>query len=184
MWRFLSVCGFVQVACQGFLVREACVGVLVGGAVFLLSRVDCCIPRGGVQTCPWGAPTVPRPRVVAPSLAPGAVVRAPEGWGADRMEVPAGLELGPHGQRGGGECGRENPRAQPPKCTGELIAPSSAVDSGRQVNGIYPGICFTCEGLARGEGPPCGYVMDLPAVTRATSLRTAQPSLGTVVPCS
>ena len=29
--------GFVQVACQGFLVREACVGVLVGGAVFLLS---------------------------------------------------------------------------------------------------------------------------------------------------
>ena len=31
------MCGFVQVACQGFLVREACVGVLVGGAVFLLS---------------------------------------------------------------------------------------------------------------------------------------------------
>ena len=30
--------GFVQVACQGFLVREACVGVLVGGAGFLLSR--------------------------------------------------------------------------------------------------------------------------------------------------
>ena len=36
----LSVCGFVQVACQGFLVREACVGVLVGGAVFLLSGVQ------------------------------------------------------------------------------------------------------------------------------------------------
>ena len=36
-WRLLAVCGFVQVACQGFLVREACVGVLVGGAVFLLS---------------------------------------------------------------------------------------------------------------------------------------------------
>ena len=34
--RFLTVCGFVQMACQGFLVREACVGVLVGGAVFLL----------------------------------------------------------------------------------------------------------------------------------------------------
>ena len=31
------MCGFVQVACQGFLVREACVGVLVGGAGFLLS---------------------------------------------------------------------------------------------------------------------------------------------------
>ena len=36
LWRFLTVCGFVQVACQGFLVREACVGVLMGGAVFLL----------------------------------------------------------------------------------------------------------------------------------------------------
>ena len=30
----------VQVACQGFLVREACVGVLVGGAGFLLSEVQ------------------------------------------------------------------------------------------------------------------------------------------------
>ena len=40
MWRFLTVCGFVQVACQGFLVREACVGVLVGGAVFLLSPFE------------------------------------------------------------------------------------------------------------------------------------------------
>ena len=27
--------GVVQVACQGFLVREACVGVLVGGDGFL-----------------------------------------------------------------------------------------------------------------------------------------------------
>ena len=27
----------VSVTCQGFLVREACVGVLVGGAGFLLS---------------------------------------------------------------------------------------------------------------------------------------------------
>ena len=39
LWRFLTVCGFVQVACQGFLVREACVSVLVGGAVLLLSGV-------------------------------------------------------------------------------------------------------------------------------------------------
>ena len=30
----------VQVACQGFLVREVCVGVLVGGAGFLLSGVQ------------------------------------------------------------------------------------------------------------------------------------------------
>ena len=29
------MCGFVQVACQGFLVRDAFVGVLVGGAGFL-----------------------------------------------------------------------------------------------------------------------------------------------------
>ena len=32
--------GVVSVACQGFLVREVCVGVLVGGAGFLLSRVQ------------------------------------------------------------------------------------------------------------------------------------------------
>ena len=40
LWRFLTVCGFVQVTCQGFLVREACVSVLVGGAGFLLSGVQ------------------------------------------------------------------------------------------------------------------------------------------------
>ena len=40
LWSFLAVGGFVQVACQGFLVREACVGVLVGGAEFLLSGVQ------------------------------------------------------------------------------------------------------------------------------------------------
>ena len=32
--------GFGQVTCLGFLAREACVGVLVGGAVFLLSGVQ------------------------------------------------------------------------------------------------------------------------------------------------
>ena len=37
---FLTVGGLVSVACQGFLVREACVGVLVGGAGFLLSGVQ------------------------------------------------------------------------------------------------------------------------------------------------
>ena len=31
--------GVGRVACQGFLVREACVGVLMGGAGFLLSGV-------------------------------------------------------------------------------------------------------------------------------------------------
>ena len=31
--------GVGRVACQGFLVREACVDVLVDGAVFLLSGV-------------------------------------------------------------------------------------------------------------------------------------------------
>ena len=37
LWSFLAVGGVVRVACQGFLVKEACVGVLVGGAGFLLS---------------------------------------------------------------------------------------------------------------------------------------------------
>ena len=32
LWSFLALGGVVWVACQGFLVREACVGVLVGGA--------------------------------------------------------------------------------------------------------------------------------------------------------
>ena len=56
MWRFLTVCGFVQVACQGFLIREACVGVLVGGAVFLLSPFEelgcfsgCLMSSAGIQ---------------------------------------------------------------------------------------------------------------------------------------
>ena len=40
LWSFLTVDGVVQVVCQGFLVREACVGVLVGGAGFLLSGVQ------------------------------------------------------------------------------------------------------------------------------------------------
>ena len=40
LWRFLPVGGFGQVACQGFLVREVCVSVLVGGAGFLLSGVQ------------------------------------------------------------------------------------------------------------------------------------------------
>ena len=40
LWRFLAVGGVRQVACHGFLIREACVGVLVGGAGFLLSGVQ------------------------------------------------------------------------------------------------------------------------------------------------
>ena len=40
LWRFLPVGGAGLVACQGFLVREACVGVLVGGAGSLLSGVQ------------------------------------------------------------------------------------------------------------------------------------------------
>ena len=40
LWSFLVVGGVVRVACQGFLVREACVGVPVGGAGFLLSGVQ------------------------------------------------------------------------------------------------------------------------------------------------
>ena len=40
LWSFLIVGGVGEVACQDFLVREACVGVLVGGAGFLLSGVQ------------------------------------------------------------------------------------------------------------------------------------------------
>ena len=39
LWSFLAVGGVRPVACQGFLVREACVDVLVGGAEFLFSEV-------------------------------------------------------------------------------------------------------------------------------------------------
>ena len=40
LWRILPVGRVGQLACQGFLVREACVSVLVGGAGFLLSGVQ------------------------------------------------------------------------------------------------------------------------------------------------
>ena len=39
LWSLLSVGGVGLVACQGFLLRKACVGVLVGGAGFLLPVV-------------------------------------------------------------------------------------------------------------------------------------------------
>ena len=40
MKSFFTVGGVVQLACQGFLLKEAPVGVLVGGAGFLLSGVQ------------------------------------------------------------------------------------------------------------------------------------------------
>ena len=40
LWRLLPVGGVGRVACQGLLVREACVGVLVGGAGALISGVQ------------------------------------------------------------------------------------------------------------------------------------------------
>ena len=40
LWSFLTVGGVGWVTCEGFLVREACVGVLGGGAGFLLSEVQ------------------------------------------------------------------------------------------------------------------------------------------------
>ena len=40
LWRFLTVGGVGQVTCQGFLVREACLGVLLGGAGSLFSGVQ------------------------------------------------------------------------------------------------------------------------------------------------
>ena len=40
LWSFLTVGEVVWEACQVFLVREACVGVLVDGAGFFLSGVQ------------------------------------------------------------------------------------------------------------------------------------------------
>ena len=40
LWSFLTAGGVLSVAGQGFVVREACVGVLAGGAGFLLSGVQ------------------------------------------------------------------------------------------------------------------------------------------------
>ena len=40
LWRFLPVGGVGQVACQGFLIREACVSVLGDGAGSLVSGVQ------------------------------------------------------------------------------------------------------------------------------------------------
>ena len=40
LWSFLTVGGVAWVACQGFLVREACVSVLVGGVGYLLSGMQ------------------------------------------------------------------------------------------------------------------------------------------------
>ena len=40
LWSFFAVGGFVSVACQSFLLKEACMGVLVGGTRFLLSGVQ------------------------------------------------------------------------------------------------------------------------------------------------
>ena len=40
LWTLLPVVGVELEACQGFLVREACIGVLVGGAGSFLSGVQ------------------------------------------------------------------------------------------------------------------------------------------------
>ena len=40
LWRLLPVGGVERVACQGFLVREACICVLVGGIGSVLPEVQ------------------------------------------------------------------------------------------------------------------------------------------------
>ena len=40
LWKFLLVGWVGRVACQGFLVKEACIGVLVDGTGSLLSVVQ------------------------------------------------------------------------------------------------------------------------------------------------
>ena len=52
LWRFLPVGGVGWVACQGFLVREAWVGVLVGGAGSFLSGVQWSVQQW-VLRCLW-----------------------------------------------------------------------------------------------------------------------------------
>ena len=48
LWGFLTVRGVRWVACQGFLVRESCVGVLVHGTGFLLSGVQWSVTLGNL----------------------------------------------------------------------------------------------------------------------------------------
>ena len=43
LWSFLAVGGVGKVACEGFLVREACVCVLVGGSGFILCSAMRCL---------------------------------------------------------------------------------------------------------------------------------------------
>ena len=43
IWSFLAVGVVVSMVCQGFFVREACVGDLLGGAGFRLSGVQCSV---------------------------------------------------------------------------------------------------------------------------------------------
>ena len=46
--------GVGRLACQGFLVREACVSVLVGGAeVLLLSAMECPVVSFEMGLCVW-----------------------------------------------------------------------------------------------------------------------------------
>ena len=40
LWSFLAVGGVVEVACQGLLIKEPCVSILVSGAGFFLSGVE------------------------------------------------------------------------------------------------------------------------------------------------
>lgn len=141
-------------------------------------RVDRCSPGGGARTCPRGAPSVPRARAVAPSPAPGSAVRASEGRGADGAEARAGQELGAPRR----PCGRrrawrgELQCSTPPEMHRQVQRPQLCRGlSAPRVNGLITGLRTTSGALASGEGrvgggPPRGYVIDRPAVTRANSL--------------
>lgn len=135
-------------------------------------------------------------RAVARGHAPGAhpACRVPARWPLPQPQAPrSALRKGgeptgrrhgrgrswgpPAGRAGGGERGGENCSARlPPEMHRQVQRPQLCRGlSAPRVNGLITGLRTTSGALASGEGrvgggPPRGYVIDRPAVTRANSL--------------
>lgn len=119
---------------------------------------------------------------------PGPKRRGPRVLGAGRAPGGDADQTGTGGPAGsvGGVASRGKSQCPTPKCTGKFSAPSSAVDSAGGRRGFIPGIRSTCCDLARGEGRAEGgttraYVMDRPAVSRASLLQDCPTLPGTAV---